>query len=182
VTTIALREEEMSVVCTPDHPLAGADAIHAGDLQGYDMIGFDQDLPVGRRVVAYLREHGVTPSFINTFDNLDTLKTAVMDTQRATILPRRTVRREAEAGSLHVLTLTPTLRRPIGLIHRSGVKMRGRSRPGDTGLSPIATQFIDDLLAFARAEDQRSAASNGRRSTTSPTPDRFAAILAGADS
>ncbi len=141
VRSIALRDEVMAVVCPPDHALAGRRTVNAGDLDGHEMIGFDADLPVARRTAAYLREHGAAPRIINSFDNLDTLKGAVAVTDSFAILPRRTVLREAAAGTLAVVELTPRLVRPMGLIHRP--------HPKDAALPPAVSLFVDYLLQHA---------------------------------
>lgn len=163
VGVMALRDEEMCVVCPPNHALAERGSVHARDLTGLEMVAFDTDLPVGRRVSAYLREHGGLPVVANCFDNLDTIKSAVAVTERFTILPRRTVQREAEAGALAVLTLTPTLTRPMGVIYR-------RNRKQQTPVRAATARFIDFLLAHAGQDSSPTVSAAPPRPTT--TPDR----------
>lgn len=138
VTVQPLREEDMAVVCGPGHPLAKRRAVSAEELAGQEMIGFDTDLPVGRRISAYLKENNASPVVKHRFDNLDTLKGAVAVTDRFAILPRRAAQREVDAGSLCAVRLTPKLTRPISIITRRGA-----------GPGPAAKAFIDELLAGA---------------------------------
>lgn len=142
VDTIALRDEEMAVVCPPDHALAARETVRAHELSGLEMVGFDTDLPVGRRIASYLKQHDASPTTAHSFDNLDTIKSAVAATDRFAILPRRTVRREVEAGTLVVVTLTPRLVRPMGLIYRRATKQ-------NPALTPAASVFVGFLVQHA---------------------------------
>ena len=190
VRSIALRDEEMAVVCPPEHDLASRRAVEARDLDGHEMIGFDADLPVARRTAAYLREHGAAPRIVNSFDNLDTLKGAVAVTDSFAILPRRTVLREAAAGTLAVVSLMPRLVRPMGLIHRP--------HPGDATLPPAVSLFVDYLLehapevpppgedatppAPARVVDPKANAAAPRNGRAKTAPRRRPSVPAGARS
>ena len=141
VGVIALRDEPMAVVCAPGHGLAEGDGlVEAGDLDGLEMVAFDAELPVGRRIRRYLRENGARVAVASSFDNLDTIKHVVSVTGAFAILPLRTVAREVEAGTLRARPLSPRLVRPIGIIHRQ--------RHG-SGFSPAARLFVDALTRHA---------------------------------
>jgi len=120
VSVVPLRDERMAVVCRPDHPLARLDRVTAKRLSAHAMVAFDEDLPVGRKVRAYLRAEGGSPKIEASFDTIDTIKSAAAVTHRFAILPERTVSREAAAGVLAVVPLLPELVRPVGVIHRGG--------------------------------------------------------------
>lgn len=144
VNVLPLRDETMCVVCRPDHPLAKRERVSPRDLTPYEMAGFDLDLPVGRRTAAYLKEHGGEPRVTLRFDNLDTIKGMVAVTDRCAILPRRTVRREVEAGGLSAVEMMPRLVRPMGIVHRGG--------SGGASLSPVAGAFAQALVRHAGPE------------------------------
>lgn len=146
VSVQPLRDEDMAVVCGPRHVLANRRVVAAEDLSGLEMIGFDTDLPVGRRIGSYLKENNASPVVGHRFDNLDTLKGAVAVTDRFAILPRRAAQREIDSGALCAIRLTPKLTRPISIITRRGV-----------GPTPAAKAFIDELLAGNGATDAASA-------------------------
>lgn len=133
--SLPLRDEIMAVVTRPDHELAGAASVHAEDLSEYEMVNFDQTLPIGRRIRKHLREAGVEPNIVSQFDNIDTIKTFVAQTGAVAILPRRTVQSEAAAGVLAVMPLEPRLVRPVGIVY-----MRHREQ------SPLVKAFIDYLM------------------------------------
>ena len=142
IAKIPLREEEMVVVCAASHELAGRRGrVHASELGRWPMLTFESELPVGRAIRRYLKQHDAAISIINVFDNIDTLKSAVAATGTWSILPRRTVLRELQAGSLEALDLDPPLARPIGIIYR-----RGR---GNGEFPPAVQTFVDYLLASA---------------------------------
>lgn len=130
-----LREEVMMVVCRADHELAEREQIHAGDLSRWALVMFDPELPITRRLNAYLRGHGVQPQVAHTFDNIDTIKVYVAHSNEVAILPHRTVMREVRAGALAAIELRPKLTRPVGIVH-----LRSRT-PG-----PVTQAFVDYLV------------------------------------
>ncbi len=142
VSVVPLRDERMSVVCSPRHALAGGAVIHARELSNHSMVTFESGLPVGRAIRRYLKEHGSSPTITNMFDNIDTIKHAVSVTDDLTILPTRTVKREVESGTLASIQLEPELTRPMGVI---GPK---RSRSNGKSLSPAAQAFVEFLVEF----------------------------------
>ncbi len=145
VDSIPLRDEEMVVVCSTHHKVSQMQSITVNELEGHEMVTFDTDLPVGRRIREYFKDNGVKPRISNIFDNIDTIKGALAVTDQLSILPRRTVIREVSAGSLAMVKMTPELLRPLGVISRK------RSRNGSP-FSPAAQAFADFLVAHAGAE------------------------------
>jgi DNA-binding transcriptional LysR family regulator len=144
VVVIPLRDEPMAVVCAPAHALAGRRKARARDLDGLEMAAFEPELPVGRRIRKYLRDHDATPEVVSEFDNIDTIKTAVAVTDQFAILPKRTVMREVQAGTLAAIDLEPALARPIGIIHR-----RRKGAAGLGAFGPAVQAFVDYLLGHA---------------------------------
>ncbi len=142
VGVMPLREEEMAVVCAPDHAIAARRRIEAVELSPFEMVGFERELPVGRAIERYLKEHAATPRLIHSFDNLDTIRAAVAATRRLAILPRRSVARDVAVGTLAVVELVPRLVRPLGVIYRGG-----RGRAGRSGLTPPAAALLEAMLA-----------------------------------
>ena len=144
VGVIPFREERMVLVTGPSHPLAGLASIQAEALKEVSLVNFDDTLPAGRRIKRYLREHGAVVRITSTFDNIDTIKSAVAVTDQAAILPRRLVEREVRARTLVAVTLTPALTRPVGVIYRR--------RNGGRDFSPAVRAFLDWLLNWAETE------------------------------
>jgi len=140
-----LRDERMSVVCPPHHRLAARREVKAAELGGLAMMSFDAQLPVARHIKRYLRENGVEPEITQEVDNIDTLKSLLEHSDEFAILPRRTVRREAEDGTLVSVELEPELNRPLGIISAR------RARLG------LAAQTFQDFLVEHADPDARRA-------------------------
>jgi DNA-binding transcriptional LysR family regulator len=109
----------MVLVCLPNHPLCKFEAITAEQLQGLDFIGFDRDLSIRREIDRYLRHRSVSIKVVMEFDNIETIKQAVLIGTGVSILPEPTIRDEVQNGTLVAVRLiAPELRRPIGVIYR----------------------------------------------------------------
>lgn len=113
------RNEEMVVAAAPTHGLAQQAEVQPRELSGLDFITFDDDLPIAREVHGYLRSHGVEVNAAMHFDNLQTIKEAVMLGSGVSIVPRRVLRSEVAEGRIAAIRLAaPGLYRPVGIIHR----------------------------------------------------------------
>ncbi len=124
VAVIPWREEEMSVVISPDHPLANDDEVSLSDLNGFDMVGFDQNLRIGQEINRVLANANATPNVVMEFDNIETLKRAIEINAGFSILPQAHVQREVSAGTLTAVTVNDnSLVRPVGIIHRDNIKL-----------------------------------------------------------
>jgi len=118
LTRIPLREERMVAVFRPGHRLSARAQVEPKDLVGERLIGFDANLRISREIRSYLKRHGVHPTVESSFDNIDTIKAAVSETDGVGILPRRTVRVEVARGVLATADLVPTLTRPLAIVYR----------------------------------------------------------------
>lgn len=149
-----LREEVMCVVCPAGHawsrePSVSARHLSAGTSAGVEMLAFDAVLPVGAAVRDYLAQHGVNPTIVNTFDNLDTLKSAVQHTGRPAILPKRCVEAEIAAGQLSAVALRPTLTRPIAALFKPEPTHGKASRAKEAKPPAALADFIAYLTKHA---------------------------------
>lgn len=147
---LPLREEPMGLVSPPQpastaHALAMAarEGVRAADLAGIPMLGFDLTLPIGRRIERHLKQNGCEePLFEHRFDNIDSVKSAILATGLPAILPLCTVAREAASGSLRAVPLIPELVRPVAVI-----------TPKDAGLlSPAAKAVLEELVKGAKPD------------------------------
>jgi len=128
---LALRDERMVAVFRAGHRLSERTRVVPKDLATERLIGFDANLRISREIRSYLRRHGVQPTVESSFDNIDSIKAAVAETDGVGILPQRTVRIEVARGLLRTAELDPALVRPLGVVHR-------RDRP----LSPLVDTFV----------------------------------------
>jgi DNA-binding transcriptional LysR family regulator len=119
LTVIPWREERMTVAVYPSHPLAGRAMLVPADLDGQDFIAFDEEVIIRRELDRFFRDHDVTISVVMQFDNIQSIKEAVMLGSGISILPERTMLAEVEQGRLVSVPLhAPELVRPTGIIHR----------------------------------------------------------------
>jgi DNA-binding transcriptional LysR family regulator len=132
---VPLRKEPMAVVCHPNHRFARRRLLHPSDLHGVSYVAFDRALPIRKAIDRALRQHGARPNIVMEFDNIETIKQAIIIDAGVSILPRHTVQKEAGVRTLTAVGLSvPDLARPVGIIHR-------RQKP----LTPTATRFIEML-------------------------------------
>ncbi len=136
IAAVDWREEPMWLVCSPAHALAGRRVTRA-DLAGLEIIGFDRGLRVRRNLDRQLAEQGIEVRTGIAFDNIDTIKRAIVLHAGASFLPEPTVRGELQTGELVAVSVQGlSLVRPLGIIHRR------RSR-----LGRMAQRFIDYLTS-----------------------------------
>ncbi len=136
IAAIPWREEEMRLAIPPTHPLASRRLVLAGDLEGIEFIGFDEDLSIRREIDRFLRARGVSVHMVMHFDNIQMIKEAVALGSGVAILPARSMKAEIERGRLVAAGLeAPGLVRPIGILHRRRKKF-----------NRAAQAFLDLLL------------------------------------
>jgi DNA-binding transcriptional LysR family regulator len=129
LTVIPWREERMTVAVYPSHPLAGREILVPMDLDGQEFIAFDEEVIIRRELDRFFRDHGVTISIVMQFDNIQSIKEAVVLGSGISILPERTMLAEVEQNRLISIPLhAPELVRPTGIIHRKKKKLTRAGR------------------------------------------------------
>jgi DNA-binding transcriptional LysR family regulator len=124
LTVIPWREERMTVAVYPTHRFAAREALTPEDLSGEQFISFDDEVIIRRELDRFFREHGVEIEIAAQFDNIQSIKEAVMQGSGISILPERTMQAEIEQGRLVSVPLhAPELVRPTGIIHRRKKKL-----------------------------------------------------------
>jgi DNA-binding transcriptional LysR family regulator len=146
LSVVPLRSEPMAFVCHPNHRLARRKLVMPADLNGETFIAFDPGLTIRKAIDRALRQHNVKLNIVMAFDNIETIKQAIIIDAGVSILPRHTVQKEVGIRTLAVVPLgIADLVRPVGIIHR-------RQKP----LTPTVSRFIE-LLKDASAEPARTA-------------------------
>jgi DNA-binding transcriptional LysR family regulator len=139
LTVVPLRQEPMAVVCHPSHPLARRRVVQPAHLNGEPFVAFDRELTIRRAIDRALRLHNVRVDVRMEFDNIETIKQAILIRAGISILPRHTVQMETGVRTLAAVTLgIPDLVRPVGIVYR-------RQKP----LTPTANRFVQFLLKDA---------------------------------
>ncbi|MFZ4763432.1 MAG: LysR family transcriptional regulator [Roseimicrobium sp.] len=133
-------EDEMVVICQPNHRLAKAKRIRLDELHGEKFVAFQPDTPTRRAVDRALREHGVNFAQQHELDTIETVKRAVQVTDVVSIVPRRSVQPELENGRLCAAAIADVdLRRPLGILRRQA-----------RVTTPAMREFMRVLLDAAR--------------------------------
>jgi DNA-binding transcriptional LysR family regulator len=168
LTVIPWRDEEMVLVIPPAHRFAQRDSVNVRELAGEDFVSFDPDLSIRKAINRFLRQHDVDVQIVYEFDNIENLKRAVEVAEGISILPRPTLAKEIQTGSLVAIRIEADdphfrLTRPLAIIHKR-----------HHNLDPTATRFLEMLR-----DDDSSVSATHSESANSPQADRqFAAARA----
>ncbi len=150
LAVIPLRSEPMAFVCHPGHRLARRRTVTPEDLTGEPFVAFDSGLTIRKAIDRALRQHNVKPNIVMAFDNIETIKQAIMIGAGVSLLPRHTVEKEIGIRTLAAVGFAlPDLVRPVGIIHRR-----------QKALSPAVSRFVQLLQ---EPEGERHAVAAGRR-------------------
>jgi DNA-binding transcriptional LysR family regulator len=151
LSIIPLRSEPMAFVCHPGHRLARRRVVTPADLSGEAFVAFDAGLTIRKAIDRALRQRSVKLNIVMAFDNIETIKQAIMIGAGVSLLPRHTVEKEAGIRTLVAVPFgLPDLVRPVGIIHRR-----------QKALSPAVSRFIR-LLQEPGADRQPVVAQVGR--------------------
>jgi DNA-binding transcriptional LysR family regulator len=132
-----LHDEPIVFVCHPGHRLAKKRKVAPADLGSEPFIAFEASLAIRKAIDRALRKHDARPNVIMEFDNVETIKQAIINGTGVGLLPAPSVTKEAGIGTLASAPFDiPDLSRPIGAITR-------RNKP----LSPAVERFIELLKA-----------------------------------
>ena len=113
-------EDELMVICHPEHPLAGRASIELTALTSENYIAFVPDLPALRFIERQLRKHHVWLTPIGQFANVEIVKRAVAIMSGISLVPRDTVQAEVEAGIIVGIPLDGIrLERPRAIAFRA---------------------------------------------------------------
>jgi DNA-binding transcriptional LysR family regulator len=121
-------EDELVVICTPDHPLKGLASVGAKALLDYEYVSREPGSGTREVTDAWFREAGVEPERLKTqmeLGSLEALKGVVGTGLGFAVVSRASVGRELQLGSLVAIPLQPALTRRISVVFP---KERFRSR------------------------------------------------------
>src|ERR1051326_8612361 len=105
LTVVPLRREPMAGVSHPAHPLARRRTVPPAQLNGEPFVAFDRELTIRKAIDRALRHHGVRVDIRMEFDNIETIKQAIMIRAGLSILPRHTVQMEVGVRTLAAVPL-----------------------------------------------------------------------------
>jgi DNA-binding transcriptional LysR family regulator len=155
LSVVPLRSEAMAFVCHPNHRLARRRTVLPADLNGEAFVAFDRELTIRKAIDRALRQHNVRANIVMEFDNIETIKQAIMIAAGVSLLPRHTVEKEAGIRTLTVLPFgIPDLVRPVGIIYRR-----------QKHLTPAVRRFIQLLQEPEGAPEASAPAEPASRRT-----------------
>lgn len=112
-------EEEMVLACPQGHPLASRRSMRLEDLEGHKFVAFDRELQIRREIDRALKHRRIRVEVVSEFDNIETIKQALEIAEAVSILPRPSIEREVERGTLvEVVFEGGGLSRPVGIIQK----------------------------------------------------------------
>ncbi len=133
---IPFRNDELGIVCHPNHPLAKFKSATLTKIKGEKFVAFNKGIPTRKVLDEFLQKHKIPINISMEFDNIETLKRAVEINVGISILPLVTVRQEVERGALKAVGIKgKPLYRSLGILVQES-----------RNLSSAVTKFID-LLA-----------------------------------
>jgi DNA-binding transcriptional LysR family regulator len=87
------------------------------------------------------------PLIVAEFDDPEAIKHAVMEGMEVSILPRCAVRREADEGRIHLLSIEEQpLRRPIELLWRAARPLKATARAFLSSLVGQYSSLLDEVV------------------------------------
>ena len=147
---VELFEDEMFLVASPRHPLAGRRSVPAAELEGQRLILFERGTSIRRATDTFFQEVGVTPALALESNDTYFVKLMVQRGLGISLLPAWAVRDEVAAGTLARLPISGhRLRRTVSMI------TLGRF-PGS------ATRAFAEFMAGHREQLQELAKGNVR--------------------
>lgn len=113
-------EDELVVICHPEHRLAENASVELAALSGEKCIGYGPDAPIARFIERELRKQRLDVTFAAHFDDMETVKRAVEINSGIALVPQNTVQTEVATGALVSIPLKGTrLARPMAVVFKS---------------------------------------------------------------
>ncbi|TLD69151.1 LysR family transcriptional regulator [Phragmitibacter flavus] len=114
-------EDEMVLICSPNHPLALKKKVFISDLQDQNFVSYEADTPTGKSISRVFRQHNISLANQHEFDNLETVKRAVEVDNVISIIPLRTAEMEIAEGKLVAIHLEDyAFKRPLAVLRKQG--------------------------------------------------------------
>ena len=123
IDVVSWLEEEMVVACPRDHALATRQSISLGEIDGQRFVAFVGDLRIRREIDRALKNIHASVEVVSEFDNIETIKQALEVSRAVSILPRPSIQREVELGTLVEVSIDERPFRPVGIISKRKRKM-----------------------------------------------------------
>jgi DNA-binding transcriptional LysR family regulator len=120
ISSIPLYDDELLLVCHPEHPFAQRREIAIEEVGEERVILFDRTSSYHDLTAAFFREAGVVPRGVMELDNIDATKKMVRQGLGVAMVPKTAAGEELEAGTLRAVAIADAapVRRQIVAIRR----------------------------------------------------------------
>jgi DNA-binding transcriptional LysR family regulator len=121
ITVIEFRSDRLLIACAPSHPLTERGRVPVGALDGERFIGFEKGIPTRMALDRLFRSKNINVQYVAELDNIEMIKRLVEVGAGVALLPEKSFAFEVQTGSLVKIEMADKeLRRPIGIIYRTG--------------------------------------------------------------
>ncbi len=122
---VPLSNDELVLICRPDHPLFQENSISIKRLDAQPFVAFHREIPTRKAIDEIFKHQEVSVIIKAEFDNIELIKRAVEIGLGVSVVPSVTVKSEIQTGLLKAVGLSEgPFMRPISVLYR-----RGRSLP-----------------------------------------------------
>lgn len=129
------KKDRLVVILPPKHPWARLKKISLKRLYGQPWITLQSGLPMRKAIDKIFKQAQVRPNVAHEFDNVELIKRAVEVELGFSIVPKKTVQGEVQAGTLTQLELVEgPFEHPIGILTRKNAERPLAAQKLITGL------------------------------------------------
>lgn len=157
--TVACCEDELVMVCSPNHPLAGKSSVTARELAEQPYVSREHGSGTREVIDEFFKAQGVNPDDLHLEMELgsrEAIKGAVEAGLGIAIMSASTVGKEIQLGTVAAVPLSPPLTRELSMVY---APEKFRSKLLDAFLSFVENKFQQCNIENA----PRRAARGGRR-------------------
>jgi DNA-binding transcriptional LysR family regulator len=152
ITVVEFRSDRLVIACAPGHPLTERGRVPVGALDGEKFIAFEKGIPTRVALDRLFGTKNIKVQYVAELDNIEMVKRLVEVGAGVALLPEKSFAYEVQMGSLVKIELADKeLRRPIGIVYRSGKHF-----------SPAAEKLMEYLRRGNTATEKRRVAARSK--------------------
>lgn len=122
VITDIFAEDELVLICAPSHELAKKKRVRPSELQDREFVAFEYDATTRKSLNKIFKQNSIRFSNQHEFEDIETVKRVVTVASVISLVPRKSVETEIQAGTLCALKIegASKLTRPLAIIRKQG--------------------------------------------------------------
>ncbi len=143
---LPLQDSELKIVVGADHPWHSRDELSVSELDKQLFITYSPRNPTRTWTDDLFSRYDVLPLIVAEFDDPEAIKRAIIEGMEASILPCCAVRREADEGRIHLLSIKEQpLRRSIELLWRADRPLKATARAFLSSLNEQYPSLLEEV-------------------------------------